>query len=68
MTRMEAGPGTRVGSVSARLEATLMTAPMPAEVMILARAKNSVAVLTGKSYLQGVKVGSLKWLRMFSAV
>ena len=66
--RMEAGPGTRVGSVRARPDATLMTAPIPALVMMLERAKNSPTLVTGKTYLQGVKVGLLKWLRMFSAV
>ncbi len=58
--RIEAGPGTSVGSVKARPEATLMTAPIPAEVMMLARARNSAALETGNSYLQGVKVGFLK--------
>ena len=68
MARMEAGPGTRLGSVRARPEATFITAPIPALVMMFERAKNSLTVVTGKVYLHGEKVGLLKWLRMFSAV
>ena len=45
-----------------------MTAPMPTEVMILARSRNSSVLDTGNWYLQGLKVGLWKWLRMFSAV
>ena len=65
---MEAGPDTREGSVRARLDATLMTAPMPTEVMMLARSRNSSALVTGNWYLHGLKVGLWKWLRIFSAV
>lgn len=65
---MEAGTGTREGSVRARLEATLMTAPMPTEVTMLARSRNSSELDTGNWYSQGLKVGLWKWLRMFSAV
>ena len=68
MARMEAGPWTIVGSDTARPEITSRTAPMPTEVMILARAKNSSALLTGKVYLQGAKVGALFAFSMSSAV
>ena len=68
MARMEAGPGTRVGSVRAREEATLMTAPIPTLVMMFAKEKNSSGVVTGNMYSHGVKVLFLKWRRMFSAV
>ena len=66
--RMEAGPGTRPGSVTAIVEARLMTAPMPTLVMMLASCKNEASDVTGKTYLQGSKVGALKWLRRFSIV
>ena len=49
MARMEAGPGTSSGSVRAREEATLMTAPMPTLVMMFDKAKKSEALLTGKT-------------------
>ena len=68
MARMDAGPCTNPGSVRARPDTTLMTAPMPTEVMMLESSKNSSALLTGNLYLQGSKVGFLKCLRMFSAV
>ncbi len=45
-----------------------MTAPMPTEVMMLESSRNSLAQFTGNLYLQGVKVGLLKCLRMLSAV
>ena len=60
MASIEAGPGTNVGSVMARPDATLMTAPIPTDVMMLASPKNSSALATGNMYLQGVKVGFLK--------
>ena len=44
---MEAGPGTRPGSVKARVEAPLMTAPMPETVIVFAKSRNSSAVVTG---------------------
>ena len=56
MARMDAGPGTRVGSVRAREEATLITAPIPTDVIIFESAKNSSAVVTGNTYSQGVNV------------
>ena len=68
IARMEAGPWTILGSETARPETTSMTAPMPTEVTTLARAKNSSALLTGKLYLQGAKVGALFAFSMSSAV
>jgi len=56
IAKIEAGPGTSSGSVRARLEATVMTAPMPALVILLERAKNSSALVMGKMYWQGSEV------------
>lgn len=66
--RMEAGPGTRLGSVTAIVEARLMTAPMPTLVMTLASCRKEASDVTGKTYWQGSKVGALKWVRRFSIV
>ena len=68
IARMEAGACTILGSETARPETTLMTAPIPTDVMMLARAKNSSALVTGKLYLQGAKVGALFAFSMSSAV